>query len=81
MTKVLAKEVARRGITANVVVPGFVDTDMTRDAGDEHHAALRAAWPEIPADAVADTVAFLASDQAAYVSGEELGVWLGGPVH
>jgi len=78
---VLAKEVARRGITANTIVPGFVDTDMVRDAGGGRGSALASTWPEIPADAVADAVAFLVSDQAAYVSGEELGVWLGGPIH
>jgi 3-oxoacyl-[acyl-carrier protein] reductase len=80
MSQVLAKEVARRGITANTVIPGFVDTDMVRDAHDGTTDAM-SHWPEIPADAIADAISFLASDRAAYVSGEELGTWLGGPVH
>lgn len=80
MTGVLAKEVARRGITVNTVVPGFVETDMVRSAGDKAVDALVASWPRVPAEAVAATVSFLVSDEAAYVSGEEIGVWLGGPV-
>ncbi|MFG1858285.1 SDR family NAD(P)-dependent oxidoreductase [Actinomadura geliboluensis] len=80
MAKVLAKEVGRRGITANTIVPGFVDTDMVRDSGAGNSEIMHATWPEIPASAIADAVAFLVSDRAAYVSGEELGVWLGGPI-
>ena len=80
MTGVLAKEVARRGITVNTVVPGFVETDMVRSAGDKAVDALVASWPRVPSEAVAATVSFLVSDEAAYVSGEEIGVWLGGPV-
>jgi 3-oxoacyl-[acyl-carrier protein] reductase len=81
LAQVLAKEVARRGITANTIVPGFVDTDMVRGAGDGSSEIMAATWPKIPADAIADAVSFLASERSAYVSGEELGVWLGGPVH
>ncbi|ROO85304.1 3-oxoacyl-[acyl-carrier protein] reductase [Actinocorallia herbida] len=80
MAKVIAKETARRGVTVNTVVPGFVETDMVRSAGDKALENLKATWPEIPAEAVASTVSFLVSDEAAYVSGEEIGVWLGGPV-
>ncbi|MEQ3549883.1 SDR family NAD(P)-dependent oxidoreductase [Pseudonocardia nematodicida] len=79
LVAVLAKETARRGITVNSVVPGFVDTDMTRGEGERAIAALRAEWPEIPSAAVADAVSYLVSDRAAHVSGEQLGVWLGGP--
>ncbi|GAB2858004.1 3-oxoacyl-[acyl-carrier-protein] reductase [Actinocorallia aurea] len=80
MAKVIAKETARRGITVNTVVPGFVETEMTRSAGDKALGNLKATWPPIPAEAVAKTVSFLVSDEAAHVSGEEIGVWLGGPV-
>lgn len=76
----MAKEVARRGITVNTVVPGFVVTDMITSAGDRAADVMRETWPEVPADAIADAVSFLVSDRAAFVSGEELGVWLGGPV-
>jgi 3-oxoacyl-[acyl-carrier protein] reductase len=81
MTGVMAKEVARRGITVNTVVPGFVETDMVRSAGDKAVDTLVTNWPRVPAEAVAATVSFLVSDEAAYVSGEEIGVWLGGPVN
>lgn len=80
MAQVLAKEVGRRGITANTIVPGFVDTDMVREVSDGASEQMARTWPTIPAEAIADAVSFLASDRAAYVSGEELGVWLGGPV-
>lgn len=80
MAKVIAKETARRGITVNTVVPGFVETDMVVEAGDRALENLQAGWPNVPAEAVAATVSFLAGDEAAYVSGEEIGVWLGGPV-
>jgi 3-oxoacyl-[acyl-carrier protein] reductase len=80
MAKVIAKETARRGITVNTVVPGFVETDMVVEAGDRALEDLRTGWPNVPAGAVAATVSFLAGDEAAYVSGEEIGVWLGGPV-
>lgn len=79
LVEVLAKETARRGITVNSVIPGFVDTDMTRGEGDEAMAVMRTQWPEVPADAIADAVSYLVSDRAAHVSGEQLGVWLGGP--
>ncbi|GAB2810564.1 SDR family NAD(P)-dependent oxidoreductase [Streptomyces cathayae] len=77
---VVAKEVARRGITVNTVVPGYVETDMVRAAGDRARESLQDGWPRIPAEAVASVVSFLAGDGAAHVSGEEIGVWAGGPV-
>lgn len=76
-TKSLAQEVGSRGITVNAVAPGFIDTDMTRDLPDEQRAALLGAIPlgrlGQPAE-IASVVAFLASDGAAYVTGETLHV-------
>jgi 3-oxoacyl-[acyl-carrier protein] reductase len=77
----MAKEVARHGITVNTVVPGFVETDMTRAEGEQAMSKMRAGWPGVPPQGVASVVSFLVSDEAAYVSGEEIGAWLGGPVH
>lgn len=76
----MAKECARRAITVNTVIPGFVATDMISSAGEGTEDVMRETWPEIPADAVADAVSYLVSDRAAFISGEQLGVWLGGPV-
>jgi 3-oxoacyl-[acyl-carrier protein] reductase len=67
MTKTIAVEVARRGVTANTVAPGFIDTDMTRDVINgavESIPARRTGSPE----EVAACVRFLASDQASYVT-------------
>jgi 3-oxoacyl-[acyl-carrier protein] reductase len=68
MTKTVAAEVARRGVTVNAVAPGLIETDMTEGIGDnllEHVPARRAGTP----DEVAECVRFLASDGAAYVTG------------
>lgn len=76
-SKSLAREVGARGITVNVVAPGFIDTDMTRGLTTHQSQALMAQIPQArfgsPMD-VANAVAFLASDQAAYVTGESLHV-------
>jgi 3-oxoacyl-[acyl-carrier protein] reductase len=76
-SKSLAREVGSRGITVNVVAPGFIVTDMTDALGDAARAALLAQVPlgrlGSPQD-VAHAVAFLASPQAAYVTGETLHV-------
>ena len=68
----LARELGSRGITANVVTPGFVDTDMTAVLSEERRAAITGAVPlgryASPAE-VAGTVVFLASDAAAYITG------------
>ena len=76
-TKSLAREVGSRGITANVVAPGFIDTDMTRALGEERRGALAAQIPlarlGAPAD-IAAAVAFLASPEASYITGETLHV-------
>ena len=76
-SKSLAREVGSRGITVNVVAPGFIETDMTRDLPDDAKAAMLAqiALGRLgsPQD-VAEVVSFLASPAAAYVTGETLHV-------
>ena len=71
LTKTVATEVARRGVTVNAVAPGFISTDMTAELGDgflDHVPARRAGTPE----EVAAAVRFLASDDAGYVTGTTL---------
>lgn len=76
-TKSLAREVGSRGITINCVAPGFIDTDMTRSLAEDQRGALLS---QIPLnrlgrpEEVAHAVAFLASPQAAYITGETLHV-------
>ena len=77
LTKSVALEFASRGITANVVAPGFVDTDMTRVLSDEQRNGLlsriplgRVAQPE----EIASAVLYLASEAAGYVTGQTLHV-------
>ena len=76
-SKSLAREVASRNITVNVVAPGFIDTDMTRALSDEQRGGLSAQVPlgrlGQPAD-IAAAVAFLASEEASYITGETLHV-------
>ena len=77
MTRSLAREVGSRGITVNCVAPGFIETDMTRSLAEAQSAALLA---QIPlgrlgqASEVAHAVTFLASPEAAYITGTELHV-------
>jgi 3-oxoacyl-[acyl-carrier protein] reductase len=77
MTKALAQEVASRGITVNVVAPGFIETAMTDAIGAVQRAKLTEAIPlgklGQPAD-VAAAVAYLASEEAAWVTGATLHV-------
>ncbi len=76
-TKALAREVAPRGITANVVAPGFIETDMTAALPDKIKDQLLGQIPVgrlgSPED-VADAVAFLASGRASYITGHVLHV-------
>jgi NAD(P)-dependent dehydrogenase (short-subunit alcohol dehydrogenase family) len=68
----LARELGSRGITSNVVAPGFVDTDMTSDLTELRKAALRQSIPlgrTAAADEIAAAIAFLASDDASYITG------------
>jgi 3-oxoacyl-[acyl-carrier protein] reductase len=75
--KALAREVATRGITVNVVAPGMIDTDMTRvvvgQAQIDWAARIPVGRPGTPVD-VAAAVCFLASDEAAYITGHVLAV-------
>jgi len=76
-TKSLAQEVASRGITVNAVAPGFIDTDMTKALSEQQTASLLQQIPlgrlGAPED-IATAVAFLASPQAAYITGTTLHV-------
>lgn len=68
----LAREVGSRGITVNVVAPGFVDTDMTAELGEERKAEILGAVPlarYADADEIAGVVSFLASPDAGYITG------------
>ena len=72
LTKTIAREVATRGITVNAVAPGFIETDMTKGMSE---AALKAGLAAVPMgrigspEDVANAVRFLASDEAAYITG------------
>ena len=77
LTKSAAKELAPRGITANAVAPGFIETDMTQAMGEKAIEAVRGriAMKEFgkPQD-VANAVCFLASDEARYITGQVLAI-------
>ncbi len=76
-SKALAKEIGSRGITVNVVAPGFIDTDMTKALPEAARSALLAQVPTArlgSADDIAAAVLFLASRQAGYITGETLHV-------
>jgi 3-oxoacyl-[acyl-carrier protein] reductase len=76
-TKALARELASRNITVNAIAPGFVDTDILQTVPSE---TLEAALRLVPLgrkglpEEIAYAVAFLASDQAAYITGQVLGI-------
>ncbi|TOM26584.1 3-oxoacyl-ACP reductase [Vibrio parahaemolyticus] len=76
-TKSMAREVASRGVTVNTVAPGFIETDMTKALNDDQRAATLA---NVPAGRlgnpreIASAVVFLASPEAAYITGETLHV-------
>jgi 3-oxoacyl-[acyl-carrier protein] reductase len=76
-SKSLAREIGTRGITVNVVAPGFIDTDMTRALPEESKQALlgQIALGRLgESNDIAQAVAFLASPAAAYITGETLHV-------
>lgn len=76
-SKSLAQEVASRGVTVNVVAPGFIETDMTRALTDEQRAGILAGVPAGrlgDAKEIASAVTFLASEEAGYITGETLHV-------
>ena len=76
-TKSLAREVGSRGITVNAVAPGFIETDMTHVLNDEQRNGILSQVPAGrlgSAQEIASAVAFLASDEAAYITGETLHV-------
>ncbi|MEQ8408398.1 MAG: 3-oxoacyl-ACP reductase FabG [Gammaproteobacteria bacterium] len=76
-TRSLAQEIGSRGITVNAVAPGFIDTDMTRELPEAQTQALLA---QIPLgrlgqpEEIASVVAFLASEQGGYITGETVHV-------
>ncbi|EIJ6616269.1 3-oxoacyl-ACP reductase FabG [Vibrio parahaemolyticus] len=76
-TKSMAREVASRGVTVNTVAPGFIETDMTKALNDDQRAATLANVPTgrlgDPRE-IASAVVFLASPEAAYITGETLHV-------
>ena len=75
LTKSVARELASRGITCNAVAPGFIQTDMTENLGDNNPLLNSIPLGRMgkPED-IAAAVAFLASDSAAYITGEVLKV-------
>jgi 3-oxoacyl-[acyl-carrier protein] reductase len=77
LTKATARELASRGITANAVAPGFVLTELTRDLPEPLQAEITARTPLGrfgTTEEVASAVAFLASDEAAFITGQVLAV-------
>ena len=77
LSKAVAKELASRNITVNVVAPGFIETDMTASLPDKARAVMVAQIPLGRAGTARDiaaTVVFLASDQAAYITGQVIHV-------
>ena len=77
MTKALAQEIATRGITANCVAPGMIETPMTDALNEQQRARLLAVIPMQrlgKVDEIASAVVYLASEEAAYVTGQTLHV-------
>jgi 3-oxoacyl-[acyl-carrier protein] reductase len=73
-TKALSQEVGRRGITANCIAPGFIKTDMTEGINEKDFKQLIPLNRFGTADEVADSVCFLTSDKASYITGQVLSI-------
>ncbi|MBL7003479.1 MAG: 3-oxoacyl-ACP reductase FabG [Gammaproteobacteria bacterium] len=76
-SKSMAREIGSRNITVNVVAPGFIDTDMTKELSDDQKSALLSQIPLSrlgQAEEIASAVVFLASPKAAYITGETIHV-------
>ena len=72
MARSFARELGSRGITANVIAPGFVETDMTAELPEARRDEIAKAVPLqrfCSADEIAEVVSFIASDAASYISG------------
>lgn len=77
MTKSLARELGSRGITVNAIAPGYIQTEMTEVLPDDVKESILATIPLKrmgQTKDIAETVAFLASDKAAYITGQTIGV-------
>ena len=73
-TKALAQEVGRRGITVNAVAPGFIKTDMTENISEKEMKSLIPVNRFGTSEEVAHLVAFLASSESSYITGEVISI-------
>ena len=73
-TKALAQEIARRNVTVNAIAPGFVKTDMTGDLDEKELQGMIPMRRFGNAEEVADLAGFLASDKAAYITGQVISI-------
>lgn len=73
-TKVLAQEVARRGITVNAIAPGFIKTDMTKNLNEKELKSMIPVQRFGTPEEVAELTAFIASDKASYITGQTISI-------